>query len=67
MGKGQFVGLDWNCISRLHSQVMPGTRVLTNCGTVDVFRLLIVTFFGTQDPSENLHMRRGIPVQNISM
>ena len=56
MGKGQFVGLDWNCIARLHSQVMPGTHELTNCGTVDVFRLLTVTFFGTQDPSENLHM-----------
>ena len=24
--KGQFVGLDWNRIARLHSQVMTGTR-----------------------------------------
>ena len=28
--KGQFVGLDWNRITRLHSQVMTGTHELTN-------------------------------------
>ena len=28
--KGQFVCLDWNCIMRLHSQVMTGTQELTN-------------------------------------
>ena len=28
VSKGQFVGLDWNHITRLHSQVMTGT--LTN-------------------------------------
>ena len=26
--KGQFVGLDWNRITRLHSQVMTGTQEL---------------------------------------
>ena len=28
--KGQFLGLDWNRIARLHSQVMMGTYELTN-------------------------------------
>ena len=28
--QGQFVGLDWNRITRLHSQVMTGTQELTN-------------------------------------
>ena len=26
VSKGQFVGLDWNRITRLHSQVMTGTQ-----------------------------------------
>ena len=26
VSKGQFVGLDWNRITRLHSQVMTGTH-----------------------------------------
>ena len=30
VSKGQFVGLDWNRIARLHSQVMTGTQELTN-------------------------------------
>ena len=30
VSKGQFVGLHWNCITRLHSQVMTGTHELTN-------------------------------------
>ena len=30
VSKGQFVGLDWNRITRLHSQVMTGTEELTN-------------------------------------
>ena len=31
VSKGQFVGLDWNRITRLHSQVMIGTQEeLTN-------------------------------------
>ena len=30
MSKGQFVGLAWNRIMRLHSQVMTGTQELTN-------------------------------------
>ena len=30
VSKGQFVGLDWNRITRLHSQVMTGTHELTN-------------------------------------
>ena len=29
VSKGQFVGLDWNHIMRLHSQVMTGTQELT--------------------------------------
>ena len=29
VSKGQFVGLDWNRIMRLHSQVMTGTYELT--------------------------------------
>ena len=29
VSKGQFVGLDWNRITRLHSQVMTGTQELT--------------------------------------
>ena len=30
VSKGQFVGLDWNRIARLHSQVTTGTHELTN-------------------------------------
>ena len=30
VSKGQFVGLDWNRITRLHSQAMTGTQELTN-------------------------------------
>ena len=30
LSKGQSVGLDWNCITQLHSQVMTGTCELTN-------------------------------------
>ena len=30
VSKGQFSGLDWNSIARLHSQVMTGTHELTN-------------------------------------
>ena len=30
VSKGQFVGLDWNRITRLHSQVVTGTQELTN-------------------------------------
>ena len=30
VSKGQFVGLDWNRIARLHSQEMNGTCELTN-------------------------------------
>ena len=30
VSKGQFVGLDWNRITRLHSQVMTDTQELTN-------------------------------------
>ena len=30
VSKGQFMGLDWNRITRLHSQVMTGTYELTN-------------------------------------
>ena len=30
VSKGQFVGLDWNSITRLYSQVMNGTQDLTN-------------------------------------
>ena len=30
VSKGQFVGLDWNRITRLHSQVMIGTQVVKN-------------------------------------
>ena len=30
VSKGQFVGLDWNRIARLHSQVTTGIHELTN-------------------------------------
>ena len=30
VSKGQFVGLDWNRITRLHSQVMIGTQEVKN-------------------------------------
>ena len=30
VSKGQFVGLDWNRITQLHSQVMTGTHEHTN-------------------------------------
>ena len=30
VSKGQFVGLDWNRITRLHSQAVTGTQELTN-------------------------------------
>ena len=35
VSKGQFVGLDWNRIARLHSQVTTGTRELTNSLTTE--------------------------------
>ena len=34
VGKGQFMGLDWNRIMQLHSQVMIGTRKLFNSITL---------------------------------
>ena len=34
VSKGQFVDLDWNRITRLHSQVMTGTHELTNSITL---------------------------------
>ena len=34
VSKGQFMGLDWNRITRLHSQVMTGTHKLTNSITL---------------------------------
>ena len=37
VSKGQFVGLDWNRITRLHSQVVTGTRELTNSITHSSF------------------------------
>ena len=36
VSKGQFMGLDWNHITRLHSQVMTGTNELTNSITLSV-------------------------------
>ena len=33
VSKGQFVGLDWNRITRLHSQVMIGTQEVKNSPT----------------------------------
>ena len=32
--KGQFMGLDWNRITRLHSEVMTGTHELSNSITL---------------------------------
>ena len=34
VSKGQFMGLDWNRNTRLHSQVMTGTHELTNSITL---------------------------------
>ena len=34
VSKGQFMGLDWNRTTRLHSQVMTGTHELTNTITL---------------------------------
>ena len=34
VSKGQFMGLDWSRITRLHSQVMTGTQKLTNSITL---------------------------------
>ena len=34
VSKGQFMGLDWNCITLLHSQVTTGTHELTNSITL---------------------------------
>ena len=34
VSKGQFMGLDWNRIARIHSQVMTGTHELTNSITL---------------------------------
>ena len=34
VSKGQFMGLDWNRIMQLHSQVMIGTRKLFNSITL---------------------------------
>ena len=33
VSKGQFMGLHWNRITRLHSQVMTGTRELDHGGS----------------------------------
>ena len=37
VSKGQFVGLDWNRITRLHSQVMTGTQVSCVPGALPIF------------------------------
>ena len=34
VSKGQFMGLNWNPITRLHSQVMTGTHELTNIDSI---------------------------------
>ena len=39
VSKGQFLGLDWNRITRLHSQVMTGTHELTNSITLSHFKM----------------------------
>ena len=46
VSKGQFMGLDWNRITRLHSQVMTGTHELTvnltyfyNCLSAATYKL----------------------------
>ena len=39
VSKGQFVGLDWNRITRLHSQVMSGTHELTNSITLSHIKM----------------------------
>ena len=31
VSEGQFVGLDWNRIARLHSQVLVSTKLKYNC------------------------------------
>ena len=43
VSKGQFVGLDWNRIMQLHSQVMTGTRdhvVVVSSLTYSLWRLV---------------------------
>ena len=39
VSKGQFVGLDWNRITQLHSQVMTGTQEVTNSLTASCCHL----------------------------
>ena len=46
VSKGQFVGLDWNCIARLHSQVMNGTCELTN--SIALSHLISCCFYNIQ-------------------
>ena len=41
VSKGQFMGLDWNRITRLHSQVMTGTHELTNSITLTRSRRVV--------------------------
>ena len=41
VSKGQFVGLDWNRITRLHSQVMIGTQEVKNSLTASRCRINI--------------------------
>ena len=43
VSKGQFVGLDWNRIARLHSQVMIGTQEVKNSLTASRCHLNITS------------------------
>ena len=43
VSKGQFVGLDWNRITRLHSQVMIGTQEVKNSLTASRCHLNVTT------------------------
>ena len=37
VSRGQFVGLDWNHVTRLHSQAMTGTQEHTNSNVNIIF------------------------------
>ena len=61
VSKGQFVGLDWNRITRLHSQVMIGTQEVKNSLTAS---RCPKTYFLEKAFIKARAPRRGIPVSN---
>ena len=64
VSKGQFVGLDWNRITRLHSQVMIGTQEVKNSLTASRCHLKAYPRCG--QPTLVLMIRIGSQVSFVS-